>query len=101
MIRFGVLSLLLAAGAANAQTNEICMWSDELDAGLIDWYGERPVESSSDGSIVLWANDEAGTWTLVVYRASGEACTLDSGTTSLSDSDAVELMASFNAPAQG
>lgn len=93
------IAALFVPTLALAQGASTCMTAEELDAGLIDWYGERPVESSEDGSMVLWQNEEAGTWTLVAYRSSGMACTLDSGSSALAGRDAEQIMASYAVPA--
>jgi len=61
-----------------AHATEVCMPSGELEAALIDWYGERPVEESS-GNIVLWASQGGETWTIVQYNVDGTACTLEQG----------------------
>lgn len=87
---------LFAPALALAQGADTCMTAGELDAGLIDWYGESPVETSDDGSMVLWQNTETGTWTLVAYRPSGMACTLDSGSTGLAGAAADQIMASYD-----
>ncbi|MGA9252804.1 MAG: S-adenosyl-L-homocysteine hydrolase [Roseobacter sp.] len=54
------------------------MSSDDLEAALIDWYSERPVENLTDNK-VLWSSAEGETWTLVEYRRDGVACTLEDG----------------------
>lgn len=99
MFKTVFFAALLTPALAFAQADQTCMTAGEMDAGLIDWYGERPVESTDDGRMVLWQNDDAGTWTLVSYRPSGMACTLDSGVTALAGTDAEQIMASYTAPA--
>ena len=69
---------LMISFTAAAHATEFCMPSDELEAALIDWYGEHPVEESSD-NIVLWASQGGETWTVVQYNADGTACTLGQG----------------------
>ncbi|WP_092077045.1 hypothetical protein [Poseidonocella sedimentorum] len=54
------------------------MSSGELEAGLVDWYGERPVEPAS-GARQLWASEVSGSWSLVEYRGDGRACVLRTG----------------------
>ena len=58
---------------------EICMPADELDAALMEWYGETVVGPGPNGT-VLWASDTSKTWTLVKYSADGEACSVSHGT---------------------
>ena len=69
---------LMISFTSAAHASEVCMLSDELEAALIDWYGERPVEESSD-NIVLWASQGGKTWTIVQYNVDGTACTLGQG----------------------
>lgn len=69
----------LAWGSANAQEPSVCMSADDMEAGLIDWYGEHALTQSADGTLVLWKNLRSGSWTIVSYLANGEACAIDSG----------------------
>lgn len=70
VLLFGLTSLLYA--------EEICMPAAELEASLIDWYGEKPVAEGPRG-LVVWSSDEGNTWTLVAYKANGTACALEQG----------------------
>ncbi|SFB04468.1 hypothetical protein SAMN05421688_2491 [Poseidonocella pacifica] len=74
MIKIFISSLMLAAPAA-AQT---CMDAQELEASLIDWYGETPV-GAQDTDFQVWASETSGTWSMVEYRETGEACVLSTG----------------------
>lgn len=95
MIRFGVFFLWLATGVASAQTQQTCMWSDDLDAGLVDWHGESVVSETTDGRYALWSNQRSGSWTVVEYFPSGEACVLGYGTQEETDGAADEVLARF------
>ena len=72
-----VISLVTLSGAALAQTP--CMSAPEMEAGLIDWYGEAPVEGAPRARAQMWASEETGTWTLVQYLADGNACVVAQG----------------------
>ena len=67
---------------ATAQSHPVCMAAGEMDAALVDWHGERVISASADGSLALWRNTQTGSWTLVQYDRSGEACALEAGETS-------------------
>lgn len=55
------------------------MPADEMEAGLIDWYGEHAALESADGALVLWKNQNSGSWTILAYRANGDACAVEMG----------------------
>ena len=74
MIKISILYLLLSVSAV-AQTPPVCMPHEELDASLIDWYGERAVSQSDDGRWILWRNANTTSWTVVEYLENGLACT--------------------------
>lgn len=79
MIKYCVTALAFFPGALSAALPESCMWSDDLDASLVDWHGERVTSESADGRFAFWLNDDSGTWTVVEYHPSGEACVLGYG----------------------
>jgi len=65
------------AGLASAQP--VCMQAVEMEAALIDWYGEAPVEGAWANDQQLWASENTGTWTLMQLRTDGTACVLSQG----------------------
>ena len=64
--------------SSQAQAEVICMAADDLEAALIDWYGEHPSRELSS-EIVLWKSNDGHTWTVVEYLSDGRACSLLSG----------------------
>ena len=62
----------------HAKASEICMPAVELEAAMIDWYGEHPAEETSP-HVVLWLSVAEETWTLVEYNSNGSACTIEHG----------------------
>ncbi|ABV95161.1 hypothetical protein Dshi_3428 [Dinoroseobacter shibae DFL 12 = DSM 16493] len=92
MVRSCILFLFLSVSAA-AQTPPSCMFAEELDASLIDWYGERAVSESGDGTWVLWRNFVSETWTLVKYLDNNLACVAAHGTSSRDLGAAPEALA--------
>ncbi|MCE8005542.1 S-adenosyl-L-homocysteine hydrolase [Aestuariivita sp.] len=76
-----VIALAFVPHATAAQ-EPICMPGDQLEAALVDWYGEAPMPetvSSPTSTVRLWASEETGTWTLVTYLIDGTACVLNDG----------------------
>ena len=69
---------LIGGGAAFADT--VCMPAHEMEASLIDWYAEEPVDGAVSESAQIWASEITGTWTLVEYRNGGMSCVLAQGT---------------------
>ncbi|MEL7131388.1 MAG: hypothetical protein AAGK77_03145 [Pseudomonadota bacterium] len=75
-----VLSMILAAAATSAALAEtVCMDAAEMEASLIDWYGEAPVRGAKAKDQQLWASDATGTWTLMQLNSDGTACVLGQG----------------------
>ena len=72
----GIFVFLLASEAV---ASEVCMPSHEMEAALIDWYDERPMQENAS-NIVLWKSERGETWTVVKYNSDGTACTLENGT---------------------
>ena len=62
----------------HAQDRSVCMSTAEMEAALVDWYGETPAQQNDDGSII-WASGIGGTWTIVTYEPNGISCTLAQG----------------------
>ncbi len=76
---FRWLFLCIGLGPAAVLASENCMVAEEMDASLVDWYGERVVAQTETGDTVLWQNDLTGSWTVVEYHDSGLACVLGFG----------------------
>lgn len=57
----------------------VCMDAFEMEAALIDWYGETPVSGAVTANQQLWASDATGTWTLMELHTDGTACVLGQG----------------------
>lgn len=76
--RYSLALTILAISSSAASASEVCMPVQELEAALIDWHGEAPVEQRPENTL-LWASADTGTWTLVAYQA-GTACRIDHGT---------------------
>lgn len=75
-------ALALALLASPAAASENCAPYDALAKALEQRYGEAPVErglSMAGEMVEWWANDDTGTWTVLVYSASGTACILAAG----------------------
>ncbi|MEL6452826.1 MAG: S-adenosyl-L-homocysteine hydrolase [Pseudomonadota bacterium] len=75
----GALALTLGGAATGAVASNVCMPAAEMEASLIDWYGETPVDGSDSETTQIWASDQSGTWTLVQYLADGQSCVLAQG----------------------
>ncbi|GHF71280.1 hypothetical protein [Seohaeicola zhoushanensis] len=75
-----VLSLVLAAGQATAQSN--CAARDLVVANLAKKFGERPQVVGLDdrGAIMqVFASPESGTWTVALTWPNGRMCLIASG----------------------
>lgn len=73
-----IAALWLAAVPLTAQADDVCMPAAELEAALIDWYGEEPADEGPSDT-VLWRSATGSTWTVVRYFQDGTACAIDSG----------------------
>lgn len=82
---------LVFAGSAFAQN--VCMPEMEMEAALIDWYGEEPKGQFSSDKEQLWASDENGTWTVVRSLADGNACVIAQGKDWMNGANDTELLA--------
>ncbi|SDX45263.1 S-adenosyl-L-homocysteine hydrolase [Litoreibacter albidus] len=89
------LILTSMAAPAQAQDSDVCMATSEMEASLLDWYGEKPAQHKEDGSIV-WASGIGGTWTVVSYEPDGMSCTLAQGDNWSPDMDGDKMIASLN-----
>lgn len=85
-----LLALALLGGAlfavgtivAAAQGHAVCAARDDLIAHLKGMYAERPVGAglaSPTEWFEIWANEETGTWSIVLSLPDGTACLLESG----------------------
>lgn len=88
-----VLALALPAAAAQAET--VCMPASEMQASLIDWYGEQPVTAPSENREQMWASKDSGTWTLVKTLADGNACVLAQGDDWMGGAEGQDLVAAL------
>ncbi len=86
-----IIVSLIATAPSEARPAAVCMPSEKMEAALIDWYQEQPIEEASK-DIVLWASQGGETWTLVKYRSDGVACAMESG----ADWRGFESLASFD-----
>lgn len=80
--QFSASALALALGffATSASADaQVCMTADEMQAALIDWYGETPVDTPNERDEQIWASERTGTWTMVRYQSDGNACVLAQG----------------------
>ncbi|MFL4469402.1 S-adenosyl-L-homocysteine hydrolase [Tateyamaria armeniaca] len=68
-----------ALSATTLSAKDVCMSAAEMEASLIDWYAETPVEGSGTETTAIWASEANGTWTLVQYLADGQSCVLAQG----------------------
>ncbi|WP_299728472.1 S-adenosyl-L-homocysteine hydrolase [uncultured Tateyamaria sp.] len=73
------IAATLTLSATSLAAQDVCMSAPEMEASLVDWYGETPVEESRTESTAIWASEETGTWTLVQYLADGQSCVLAQG----------------------
>ncbi|MDJ0857468.1 MAG: S-adenosyl-L-homocysteine hydrolase [Dinoroseobacter sp.] len=90
---FFVLFALLPFAAA---ASDGCMLADEMDATLVDWYGERVVAQTQNGNAALWRNELTGSWTIVEYFEDGLACVLVFGDPDTTDGQEPELLAQLS-----
>ncbi|MEX0311573.1 MAG: hypothetical protein AB3N17_15160 [Tateyamaria sp.] len=67
----------------------VCMEATEMEAALIDWYGETPVGGAWSDDQQLWASEASGTWTLMHLLPDGRACVLSQGNNWQSNEDPV------------
>ncbi len=87
------LAVLLAAPAAWA--DQVCMSAGEMQASLIDWYGETPVSEPSDSNEQIWASERTGTWTMIKLLADGNACVIAQGEDWMSGAEQPEMLAAL------
>jgi len=81
-----ILALAIATGGGTVSETRaaqpVCLDASELEATLIDMYGEYPqpgVTRTATAVTQIWASPRTGTWTLVKYLADGTACAVDEG----------------------
>ena len=80
----GLIAACLIATLPGASQADVCMPAAELEAALIDWYGEEPVQQGPSDT-VLWSTETGSSWTVVRYFKDGTACSIDSGFGGLAD----------------
>ena len=76
------IGLLLSAGTADAQTQQVCALHDEAIAHLDDKFAEQVVGRglvASGRAIVELFVSETGSWTVVVTDTAGKSCIVASG----------------------
>jgi hypothetical protein len=76
---FRIVGIFVFLFASEAVASDVCMPFNEMEASLIDWYDERPVQEIIS-NVVLWKSERGETWTVVKYNPDGTACTLQHGT---------------------
>ena len=74
-----ILGLILVAAPVPGRAGWLCMPLDELNAALVDWYGETLVNTASRDKERLWMSAQTGTWTRAVIRSDGNACVTGQG----------------------
>ncbi len=77
-----LLTLLLSATAANAQSSRQCGPRERVLGILAERYGEtrQSIGLTDDGKVVeVFASNDSGTWTVIVTLPSGLACLVASG----------------------
>jgi len=89
------LPVFADAPAGDAQ---VCMDSAELEAALIDWYGEAPVPGQAEANRKLWAAGIGGTWTVISYGANGQGCVVGQGDDFTPSDMSDELVAALEGP---
>ncbi|WP_189799476.1 S-adenosyl-L-homocysteine hydrolase [Tateyamaria sp. syn59] len=76
---FALATLAPLATATAALADPVCMDAAEMEAALIEWYGETPVAGAWAADQQLWASEATGTWTLMELRVGDRACVLSQG----------------------
>lgn len=94
-------TVTIASVGAAASAQDVCMSADEMQASLIDWYGETPATEPSEDNTRLWVSDVTGTWTMVRTMADGNACVVATGDNWTPAEDAEKLLASLEASFEG
>ena len=61
-----ITALILSASTAMADS--VCMSSAEMEASLVDWYGETPVAGQEAKDTQLWASNICPTATVVCWK---------------------------------
>ena len=79
MKRIATLICASLSVPASAWADTVCMAVVEMEAALIDWYGEAPVPGAVASDQQLWASEATGTWTLMGLNNDGTACVLGQG----------------------
>ena len=79
--------------ASTALADSTCMSSAEMEASLVDWYGETPAAGQDVKDTQIWASERNGTWTLVQYLPDGNSCVLETGEDWNGDKNADEVLA--------
>ncbi len=89
-------ALALAFAASAAQAEQVCMNAGEMEASLIDWYGETPVSAPNADSEQIWASEHTGTWTMVKLLSDGNACVIAQGEDWMGGLAEEEMLAALN-----
>lgn len=72
-------AFLSLIGPHRGASDEVCLSFDELNAALVDWYGETMVDPGEGRDGHLWASARTGTWTAARLRPDGMACVTAQG----------------------
>ena len=89
---FSALAMTLAL-TTTAAAGQVCMDAAEMEASLIDWYDEHPVDRGGNNSSELWVSETSGTWTIVQTLADGNACVIAQGEDWMGEKTDPELVA--------
>lgn len=74
-----LIALMMNSTPITATASDVCMEAQEMEASLIDWYGEAPVDGANSAKLQMWASEATGTWTLVQYFPDGNSCVVAQG----------------------
>ena len=73
------MTILCLIGPHRSFADTVCLSLDELNAALVDWYGETMVGAVYDQQEHLWISARTGTWTMASISSDGTACVTAQG----------------------
>tara|TARA_R110002094_G_scaffold36049_4_gene48533 strand:- start:1049 stop:1438 length:390 start_codon:yes stop_codon:yes gene_type:complete len=74
-----MLGVPQVAASVRGYADRVCMPLDELNAALVDWYGETLVGGPGENKERLWMSAGTGTWTTALIAPDGNACVTGQG----------------------